>query len=374
LAKKVSSETLRYLGQQKIDFDQQKKLWVQKIVTSLDPSLSDLERHKLLADLGDINSQRLYGDMLFEGRGVTSNFREAANYFKMVADRGDAESAFKFGQMCLHGNGVAKNPVIAKLYLMAAVALGHETAIAEKDTWTKEIEDSLFGYYRDIARRGDVDAQRALGEQYFERKDFARAAQSFRDAARQGDPESQNRYGMMLLRGIGVVRNLGDARTHLTAAAAQGHEGATSERAVWTREIDALLSPKSPPPPPPPPRLPSSSLTSPRSPGLESLLSPFERDKKLADAGDVPAQFRVGEAYRTGRGVAISRGQAMDYLQMAADRGDAKAQYAYGMMRVGEGTEGELKAAKSYLKKAMRQMHAEAQDQYLSLFGYDDLD
>ena len=52
--------------------------------------------------------------------------------------------------------------------------------------------------------------------------------------------------------------------------------------------------------------------------------APFQSvDQKAADQGDAAAQFRLGLAYRTGRGVEKSDEEAARWYQKAADQGHA---------------------------------------------------
>ena len=64
--------------------------------------------------------------------------------------------------------------------------------------------------------------------------------------------------------------------------------------------------------------------------------------KTAASAGDVGAQFALGEAYRTGTGIAADRDQAITWYRRAADRGDNRAADALGFLLF---TKGDRKTA-----------------------------
>jgi TPR repeat protein len=52
----------------------------------------------------------------------------------------------------------------------------------------------------------------------------------------------------------------------------------------------------------------------------------------LADHGDAPAQYRLGDMYAYGKGVTQDYALAMIWYQKAAEQGYAYAQYALGLM------------------------------------------
>ena len=51
-----------------------------------------------------------------------------------------------------------------------------------------------------------------------------------------------------------------------------------------------------------------------------------------ADLGDAGAQYNLGVMYRNGRGVPRDRTEAVRWYRLAADQGDARAQYNLGFM------------------------------------------
>ncbi|WP_425537028.1 tetratricopeptide repeat protein, partial [Klebsiella pneumoniae] len=57
-----------------------------------------------------------------------------------------------------------------------------------------------------------------------------------------------------------------------------------------------------------------------------------------ADQGDATAQYYLGVAYATGKGVKQNNQAAVQWYQKAADQGDAKAQFLLGVAyATGEG-------------------------------------
>jgi uncharacterized protein len=57
----------------------------------------------------------------------------------------------------------------------------------------------------------------------------------------------------------------------------------------------------------------------------------MQRLKKLAEQGDVAAQYSLGVCYQQGAGVAKNEREAVRFFRLAAEQGDADAQYGLGM-------------------------------------------
>ena len=73
--------------------------------------------------------------------------------------------------------------------------------------------------------------------------------------------------------------------------------------------------------------------------------------RKAADQGNAPAQYNLGNMYRTGQGVAKDEVEAVKWYRKAADQGTASAQVNLGTMYwVGNGVvKDELEAYKWFL-------------------------
>jgi TPR repeat protein len=58
----------------------------------------------------------------------------------------------------------------------------------------------------------------------------------------------------------------------------------------------------------------------------------FDQLIEKANAGDVTAQYRLGEMYNKGEGVPQDYKEALKWYRMAAEQGDTEAQYNLGVM------------------------------------------
>ena len=104
-------------------------------------------------------------------------------------------------------------------------------------------------------------------------------------------------------------------------------------------------------------QLPSGSESATENPSTTEIT---ELQKK-ADAGDVSAEFEIGRAYETGKGVPQNRQQAAFWYRKAAEQGNAKAQGSLGILYwLGEGVEKDKKQAVEWYRKAARQGNANA--------------
>lgn len=99
----------------------------------------------------------------------------------------------------------------------------------------------------------------------------------------------------------------------------------------------------------------------------------FGRLRELADAGDVTAQFKVGNSYYF-RNSKREHALGLEYLEMAAGNGHMEAQILVGFMYdIGEGQVGrDSKKAGKYLLRAAQQGHAEAQQRMILRTQYGD--
>ena len=87
-----------------------------------------------------------------------------------------------------------------------------------------------------------------------------------------------------------------------------------------------------------------------------------------ADQGYADAQFELGFAYRTGRGVEKSDEEAVHWYQRAAGQGDADAQFQMGVAyKYGKGVEPSDEEAVRWYQLAADQGHEKARFKMTSL-------
>jgi TPR repeat protein len=84
--------------------------------------------------------------------------------------------------------------------------------------------------YQWQANMGERERNREEGKKFFEKKEYMRAAISFRKAADEGDAEAQYRLAWMYFEGQGVQCDLAESSKWRSKAADQGHVAALYER------------------------------------------------------------------------------------------------------------------------------------------------
>jgi hypothetical protein len=137
------------------------------------------------------------------------------------------------------------------------------------------------------------------GLKFYQNKDYAGAANSWKKAAAQGNASAQAALGVLYEKGQGVPQD-------------------NVQAVFWYR--------------------------------------------KAADQGNAPAQTNLGFMYEKGQGVRQDNEQAVSWYRKAAERGTAEAQFNLGRMyQTGQGIAQDHKLAASWFEKAGAQGHTWAQ-------------
>ena len=104
-------------------------------------------------------------------------------------------------------------------------------------------------------------------------------------------------------------------------------------------------------------------VTDPGTAAELASLSQFEIAglRRQGEYGDDGAEFLLGMAYETGRGVPQSCAKAREWVTRSAETGNAAAQYNLGLRyREGDGVAADPELAEKWLKRAARRKYAPA--------------
>ncbi|MEA3078828.1 MAG: localization factor PodJL, partial [Sphingomonadales bacterium] len=161
---------------------------------------------------GDAAAAYEVGMRFAEGKGVASNFGEAAKWYDRAAQAGVVPATFRLGSLYEKGLGVTKNVDTARRYYVQAAERGsakamHNLAVLDADGGGKGAN-------------------------------YASAAQWFRKAAECGVADSEFNLGILYARGIGVQQNLPEAFKWFSLAAAQGDADAGAKRDDVAKRLD----------------------------------------------------------------------------------------------------------------------------------------
>ncbi|KAG0232033.1 hypothetical protein BGW41_001976 [Actinomortierella wolfii] len=191
------------------------------------------------AMLGSADGQCNLGWMHMNGRGTPQNFSEAVVWLrKAIVGGGLAPAYYNLGWLYLRGEGVGQPSSSNALKLFRKAAkLGHADAqycvgwmYARGDGVAEPNYDKAAVWLHKAADQDCLQAQHCLGWMYREgqvdattsRKNDEMAVKWFRKAAEQGYLPSQICLAKMYKSGIGVPKDLNQARAWLKMAADQG--------------------------------------------------------------------------------------------------------------------------------------------------------
>ncbi|MCF6329167.1 MAG: hypothetical protein L3J02_05140, partial [Henriciella sp.] len=148
------------------------------------------------------------------------------------------------------------------------------------------------------ASNGDPVAQYKLGEARLADNDYIEGPDLLRRAAQQGLPAAQYRLAKLHEKGLGVPRDLTEARAWTQKAARGGNVKAMHDLAVFFADGDG---------------------------GPQSYAGAVEWFRKAAEFGVVDSQFNLAVLYENGLGISPSQTEALYWYEIAARNGDASA-------------------------------------------------
>jgi localization factor PodJL len=161
---------------------------------------------------GDATAAYEVGVRFAEGKGVATNYDEAAKWYDRAAQAGVVPATFRLGTLYEKGLGVKKDADIARRYYTQAAERGNAKAM-----------HNLAVLDADGGGRG---------------ANYKSAAQWFRKAADRGVADSQFNLGILYARGIGVEQNLAESYKWFSLAAAQGDSDAAGKRDDVAKRLD----------------------------------------------------------------------------------------------------------------------------------------
>src|SRR5258708_4207265 len=259
------------------------------------------------------------------GRGVTTNFVEAARWYRLGAEHGDAMAQNNLGWFYQKGLGVDRDPKEALKWYQKAAEQGEP--LAEKNLARMyadgaygpntgfgqgaeaQIRSGGFAPDHELAEqwmRKAVDLNSAAGQYEFgcllisefnneghlDTTRFPEAGEYFRKAAEQGHAKAQYQLAFMY-----HTRRLGDDQRSncspwFLKSAAQGND----EAQAVLGEISEFY--------------PNSDLL--------KTFNPVEMLLKSADKGNLDAQFELARRYQAGDGVTKAAAEAFKWMERAA--------------------------------------------------------
>lgn len=249
-----------------------------------DEQIFDSESIKIMqlsAEAGNANAQLNLGNLYLKGSYIKRNVYEAEKWYLKAADQGLAIARFRLG--LLYALDVEFNKLNSNV---------------EKG------KTLIF----DAANQGLADAEFFTGIIYYNSNTpqrFIESAEWFKKAAEQGHPQAQLLLGNQLLLGLGVEKDLEEAKKLYFKSAEQGESRAQLK--VGHLYFDGM--------------------------GVDrDYKEAFKWYMLAAKQNEPEAQFKIAGMYEEGIGVHKEYFEAMVWYQKAAEHGYGEAYYRIGTM------------------------------------------
>lgn len=169
-------------------------------------------------------------------------------------------------------------------------------------------------------------ADTAAGISAFERGEYAAAIAELKPQAERGDPTAQAKYGLILVKGLGVERDVAAAVAWFRKSAEQGHA-----------EGQHMLG----------------SAYDSGDTGRVDRPTAAQWYRKSAEQGFAKAQLNLGDMMVKGDGIDEQPAEGAEWIRKAAGQDLAAAAYLYGRMcMIGLGVEQNVLGARYWLTKA----------------------
>ena len=226
--------------------------------------------------------------------------------------------------------------------------------------------------YKKAANKSHPKAQYQLGIIYYQQKNYKLAQYWLKKRSIGGEPDAQYHYANILRYGLGTKQQPSSARKWYLKAAKQNHKQAQYELGliykkgigakrnlakaeIWFKKAakqnhkhakQALKT------------LPKSITSTPKA-KKQSFL---KKNKKLAKAGNIEAQYKLGKAYISGKKAPKDPLKAEKWLKMAANADHVSAQFHLANIYFeGNGSiKKDIKKAKKWYSRAAENEHKEA--------------
>lgn len=295
------------------------------------------------AKQGNVDAQRVLGEMYSFGNGVSKDEAIAASWYHKAAEQGDAEAQHRLAWLYYWGRGVQRDAVTSASWYRKAAEQGYSEAalhlgwMYEKGRgvpFEEHLKIALFWYCK-AAELGNAEAQRRLGMMYEMgrgvHKDPAIAAGWYGRATDQGDDLAQHHLGRLHYLGLGVPQDIAiGARLHQKMA----------EKA-YKPDFD------------------------PEHPDFLKIKASEAANwyRRATELGDADAQYYLGWMYHSGEGVQENPSIAAIWYRKAAEQGQALAQCELGWMyKTGRGVDTDFNLSEFWYAKAEEQGEKRSED------------
>ncbi|MFN7096943.1 MAG: tetratricopeptide repeat protein, partial [Gammaproteobacteria bacterium] len=173
------------------------------------------------ADQGDIRAQNNLGHY----ENIERQYNKAIKWFQRAADQGHAQAQYNMGTLYENGEGYDSDIAKAVKYYKLAAAQGHKDALLRLGL--------IFDFKKHHQNIQKIIPALPTLWQYHDRDDtipqYAEVVKWYGCAAEQGDADAAYRLGKIYAQGIGVEKNLEEAKKWYELADENGHEKAAQQ-------------------------------------------------------------------------------------------------------------------------------------------------
>lgn len=268
------------------------------------------------------------------GLGVRQDYAEALKWYRKAAELGNKEARIRIEAVetliSRDKKGFSQNSSGTGQTQSDADGEGEIEALALGNRYFNEKNYAeAVKYYRKAAELGNAYAQTTLGWMYDQakgvRRNYAEAAKWYRKAAEQGNNVAQNNLGTLYYNGQGVKRNYSEALKWFRKAADHGIAAAYG----WLGDMYY------------------------NGQGVKKNYGESAKwYRKAAEQGYAYAQNELGVLYYNGQGVKRNYGEALKWFRKAADQGN-EASYGWlgSMYYEGQGVKKDYSEAAKWFRK-----------------------
>ena len=264
-----------------------------------------ISQYRQAAEQGNADAQYNIGLCLYNGDGVSQDYKEAIRWFRKAAGQGCADAQYKLGCCYDNGFGVNQDRRVADWWFWTAAKQGCADAQYKVGVYYDNCQDCYEAakWYRKAAEQEHADALYSLGECYYwgygVSQDYNEAVKWYKKAAEQGHADAQCDLGYCYENGTGFThQDYIEAVKWYRTAAKQGNARAQCNLGVCYENGTGVT---------------------------EDYIEAIKWYRKAAEQGNACAQYNLGFCYKKGNGVKKDYGEAIKWYQKAAEQGDEYA-------------------------------------------------
>ena len=152
--------------------------------------------------------QTLLGLCYSQGYGVSQNPQEAARWYRKAAEQGEDNGQYMLGMCYCAGAGVAEDVDEGIRWIQKSADQGNEDAISLLDTLGYSSAPKSSGKTYDPVPNVDADTAYRTGQEYYDRREYARAIPYLAQAVEKHHTDAMYLLGKCYFFGEGITQDV----------------------------------------------------------------------------------------------------------------------------------------------------------------------